>query len=60
MQDKDKSDENHDGKLTYNEIFKYVSDKTEGVPYYARSIQGVDQTPTIQGSGGDNVFVEYR
>ena len=60
LQDKDKSDKNKDGKLSFKEIFEYVSDKTEGVPYYARSIHGVDQTPAIQGTGIDNIFIEYK
>jgi hypothetical protein len=60
LQDNDKSDKNKDGKLSFKEIFEYVSDKTEGVPYYARSIHGVDQTPTIQGTGVSNIFIEYK
>lgn len=60
LQDKDKSDKNKDGKLSFQEIFDYVSDKTEGVPYYARSIHGVDQTPAIQGTGVNNIFIEYK
>ncbi|MEI6556358.1 MAG: caspase family protein [Paludibacter sp.] len=60
LQDKEKSDKNKDGKLTFEEIYEYVSDKTEGVPYYARSIHGVDQTPTIQGTAKDNTFIEYK
>ena len=58
--EKDKSDKNKDGKLTFQEIFDYISDKTEGVPYYSRSINGVEQTPTIQGTGTDNIFIEYK
>ncbi|MEI6556359.1 MAG: caspase family protein [Paludibacter sp.] len=60
LQDKVKSDKNKDGKLTYEEIYEYVSDNSEGVPFYARSIHGVDQTPTIQGSGKNNTFIEYK
>ena len=60
LEDKAKSDKNGDDKLSFQEIYEYVSDKTEGVPYYSRSIHGVDQTPTIQGSGVENVFIEYR
>lgn len=60
LQDKDKSDKNKDGKLSFQEIFDYVSDKTEGVPYYARSIHGVDQTPAIQGTGVKNIFIEFK
>jgi hypothetical protein len=60
IKDKNKSDTNKDNKLSLKEIFDYVSDKTEGVPYYARSIHGVEQTPSIQGSGIDNIFIEYK
>lgn len=60
LQDKEKSDKNKDGKLTFEEIFDYISDKTEGVPYYARSIHGVEQTPTIRGTGIENVLIEYK
>lgn len=60
IQDKNKSDKNSDNNLSLKEIYDYVSDKTEGVPYYARSIHGVEQTPSIQGSGTDNVFIEYK
>jgi len=60
LQDKNKSDKNNDGKLSFEEIFNYVSDKTEGVPYYARSINGIEQTPTIQGKGENNIFIEYK
>ena len=60
IQDKAHSDLNKDNRLTFKEIFEYVSDKTEGVPYYARSIHGLDQTPTIQGSAIENVCVEYK
>jgi hypothetical protein len=60
LQDKAKSDKNKDGKLSFEEIYEYVSNKTEGVPYYSRSINGVDQTPTIQGNGNDNTFIEYK
>ena len=60
LQDKDKSDKNKDGKLSFQEIYEYVSDKTEGVPYYARKIHNVVQVPTIQGTGVNNVLIEYK
>jgi len=53
------ADANKDKKLTYNEIYKYVSDKTNGVPYYARKLNGIEQTPTIQGNNKDKVFITY-
>jgi hypothetical protein len=60
FQDLDKSDANKDNKLTYKEIADYVSDLTNGVPYMARKLHNVDQNPTIQGSGVNNVFVEFK
>ncbi len=60
FQDIEKSDTNKDNKLTYKEIADYVSDKTNGVPYMARKLHNVDQNPTIQGSGVDNVFIEFK
>lgn len=53
------ADANKDKKLTYDEIYKYVSDNTEGVPYQARRIHGVEQNPTIEGQLKDKVFVTY-
>ena len=60
MQDKDKADVNKDNKLSFKEIADYVSDKTEGVPSLARKLHNVDQNPTVQGTGVDNIFVEYK
>ena len=53
------ADINGDNRLSYEEIYKYVSDKTEGVPYYARRINGIEQNPTIEGEYQGKVFVEY-
>jgi hypothetical protein len=35
--------------LTAGELYKYISDETEGVPYYARKLHGRIQTPQILG-----------
>ncbi len=59
IQDKEHSDKNKDGQLTFDEIYDYVSNKNEGVPYYARRIHGIDQTPTIMGDRKDKVFIKY-
>jgi hypothetical protein len=57
---KDKSaDTNHDGKLTFDELYSYLSDKSEGVPYYARRINGVEQDPTISGQYQGRVLLTY-
>lgn len=53
------ADYDKDDNLTFDEIYNYISDKTEGVPYYARRIHGVEQTPTIEGKYQDKVFVKY-
>ncbi|CAN2047069.1 Caspase [Candidatus Magnetomoraceae bacterium gMMP-1] len=43
------ADFNGDNKLTFGEIFHFVSDKSEGVPHFARRKNGVEQSPTIDG-----------
>ena len=52
------ADSNRDGKVTYNELFKFVTDRNEGVPRYARQLHNVDQMPTFWGDKA-KVFVEY-
>ncbi|CAN2040079.1 hypothetical protein GMMP15_1530042 [Candidatus Magnetomoraceae bacterium gMMP-15] len=44
-----KADFDGNNKLTFGEIFRFVSDKSDGVPYFARRFNGVEQTPTIDG-----------
>lgn len=42
-----------DGRpVSAKEVFNAVSDKTEGVPYYARRLHGRVQTPQLRGDGG--------
>ncbi len=53
------SDANKDGVLTAREIFQYVVDKAEGVPYWARRLHGVDQNPVLLGNNADRVIVTY-
>lgn len=45
--------------LTFEEIYNYISDNSDGVPYQARRIHGVEQTPTIEGNYQDKVLLEY-
>jgi hypothetical protein len=57
---KDKNaDLNHDGELTFDELYFYLSDISEGVPYYARRINGIEQKPTISGQYHDKIFVKH-
>lgn len=50
MKDHAAADKNKDRQVTVNEIFTYISDFNEGVPYYARRQYGLTQTPVIQGA----------
>ncbi len=53
------ADRNKDNKLTYAELFSYIANKTEGVPYYARRLHSIDQTPTrFGGRNGEDVFID--
>ncbi|MCR9287049.1 MAG: caspase family protein [Bacteroidetes bacterium] len=48
IHDKEHSDQNQDGLLTYQEIFEYVSDKNNGVPHCAGVIlEGLVQRPEV-------------
>jgi hypothetical protein len=53
------ADSNKDGNLTFDELYSYVADKSEGVPYYARRINGVEQNPAISGQYQGKVFLAY-
>ena len=58
IHDKESSDINKDNQLTFEEIFNYVSDKTNGVPYFARRINDIQQNPYIKGNS-EKVFIKY-
>ena len=46
--------------ITYQEIYDFVADRAEGVPYYAKRLHGGRiQNPTMQTSNANAVFVEY-
>lgn len=53
------ADTDKDRKLTLDEIYRYISNSTEGVPYHARRIHGVEQNPTIEGQYRDRVLLKY-
>ncbi len=54
------SDKNSDNKLSYQEIFDYISDNTEGIPYWARRLHGIEQNPTLQGTMNNEIFIRYK
>jgi hypothetical protein len=43
------ADGDGDGKITAGELNGFVSDRTEGVPYWARRLHGREQTPEFRG-----------
>jgi Caspase domain len=54
------ADANRDGKITAGEMHAYLSDKTEGVPYWARHLHGGrKQNPQFKGDG-DRVILELK
>jgi len=54
------ADFNKDKQITFQEIFNFVADRAEGVPYYAKRLHGGrSQTPTMQAANKDAVFVKY-
>ncbi len=53
------ADLNKDGSIGFDELYSYISDKTEGVPYYARRIHGVEQNPTIEGDYSGKTLMKY-
>lgn len=64
MQNKDKSDLDKNGILTFDELYKYISDNQgHGVPYLVKELEGeqVKQDPVMQVSKRVNeTFVEYN
>ena len=54
------ADFNKDGKITYEEIYNFVADRAEGVPYYAKRLHGGRiQNPTMHAANKNAVFVIY-
>jgi len=54
-----KADFNHDHQITLKELFQYVSDRSNGVPYYSLRLNNVEQNPTISGKDYNRVLVSY-
>jgi len=54
------ADFDKNNKITLKEIYNFVTDRTEGVPYYAKRLHGGRiQTPTMHAANQDAVFVQY-
>lgn len=52
------ADKNGDNKITYQELYDFISDEYDGVPYMAKR-KGIAQNPTIQSKRLDKVFLEW-
>jgi len=59
IQDVRHADANADGQLTLREVHAYLSDPTEGIPYYARRLHGIEQTPLLLGKDKERVLMSY-
>ena len=52
-------DLNRDGSITVGELFTYVSDNTDGVPYYSKRLKGFEQKPCLYGRDHSKVLVKF-
>jgi hypothetical protein len=55
-----KGDTNNDGILTYQEVFNHVADEQSGVPHFARSLKGREQTPEIRGNYKGKTLFKFK
>ncbi|OJJ19103.1 hypothetical protein BKI52_20010 [marine bacterium AO1-C] len=53
------ADANKDNQLTFKEIYQYIANQTEGVPYWARRLHNVEQMPALKGKNQTKVLVKY-
>lgn len=53
------TDADRDGELSLEEIHRFISDKTEGVPYYARRLHGIEQNPLLLTRDPSRTFMRY-
>lgn len=57
IHDKENSDRDRDGNVTFTEIYNYIFDK---VQYGARRLHGIDQTPTLMGGNKEGILFQYQ
>jgi hypothetical protein len=60
IQNYKETDLNRDMKLSMNEIYMKLSSSSDGVNYHARLINGVQQTPTLLGTNGNNTILDFN
>lgn len=59
LRDNETTDANADRKITVDEVFQRISDWNSGVPYWARRLHGITQTPVLKGENAGQVLFEY-
>jgi hypothetical protein len=58
MQNLEQSDKNKDNNLSVDEVYQFINDNNNGVPYQARLI-GQPQNPTLKGNGKNKILITY-
>jgi len=53
------ADIDNDHQLTFKEIYRFIADKTNGLPYYARRIHGIEQSPVIGGNAQHAIWISF-
>ncbi len=53
------ADANQDKKLSLLEIYNFIANETEGMPYYARRLHGLDQKPFIDGMNVAQTWIAF-
>jgi len=54
------ADKNQNRNITFKEIYDYVTDRADGVPYWAKRLHGGRvQIPTLQLMNAEQVFLSY-
>jgi len=54
------ADQNNDSQVTYQELHDFVSNRTEGVPYWSRRLHGGrTQIPMLYGNRNQDVIVQF-
>jgi len=53
------ADTNNDNRLTFREVYRFIADKTNGLPYYARRIHGIEQSPIIGGNAQQTTWISF-
>ena len=59
LQSPERIDRDSNRDITYQEVFDFLADDQNGVPYYARRLHDIEQTPTIKGKNTQGIMLRY-